>query len=528
MNAVQEESMFQMKKCRIEKTVAIASCALAASLVSPLAAGPACADEAAKTLTIAASAAPGSLDPTKTSNGGTQTFYQELAYAPLLDKDAHGNLIAGLATQWGWEAGAEGTRFDLTIRKGAKFADGEPVSATAVANSLNFFAKNASGPTAASYAGWQVTAKGDDQVVIETHKPSPILADLLTPYNIGGNVISPKGLADSGKLASATFGAGPYVYDPAQSVAGDHYTYTPNANYYDHDKVKFDKVIIKVVANNNSALQALRSGQIDLFSGDPTQVASVRRSNLSVISAPSGFAALFLVDWKGTLVPALGNQKVRQALNFAIARADIAKVVFGELGKPLDQPNTPGWDAYSPALDSTYPYNVDKARQLLKEGGYPNGFTMNILYTAFEPTSTRVIQAVAQQLSKIGVTVNLTGASNFTELNADLASKKFSGFAMMWGGQTQFANVNQLWQMNSSSNFFHNSVDGLDPAFAAYLSSTLATRSATAQAVQKVIVDQAITLPVAQVQSPWFANPSLKGFTLDPTGNPVGPLNWSK
>jgi peptide/nickel transport system substrate-binding protein len=520
--------MFHMKKCQTERTAAIAWYAVAVTLACSMTASLALADEGARVLTIAASAAPGSLDPTKTSNGGTQTFYQELAYAPLLDKDVQGNLVAGLATQWGWEPGAEGRRFDLTIRKGARFADGQAVTATAVANSLNFFAKNASGPTAASYAGWQVTAKGADQVMIETQKPSPILADLLTPYNIGGNVVSPKGLADTTRLSTATFGAGPYVYDPAQSVAGDHYTYTPNPNYYDRDKVKFDKVVIKVVANNNSALQALRSGQIDIFSGDPTQIASVKRSSLSVISAPSGFAALFLVDWKGTAVPALGNQKVRQALNFAVSRADIAKVVFGELGKPLDQPNTPGWDAYAPGLDNTYTYDVDKARQLLKEGGYPNGFSMNILYTAFEPTSTRVIQAVAQQLSKIGVTVNLTGVSNFTELNADLASRKYSGFAMMWGGQTQFANVNQLWQMNSSSNFFHNTVDGLDPAFAAYLSSTLATRSATAQAVQKVIVDQAITLPIAQVQTPWFANPKLKGFVLDPTGNPVGPVNWSK
>ena len=520
--------MFRFKNSRQVKAVLGASCGVAACLAVSTAASPASADEAAKLLTIAASAAPGSLDPTKTSNGGVQSFYQELAYAPLLDKDAKGNLVAGLATKWGWEPGAEGTRFDLTIRKGALFADGEPVTATAVANSLNFFAKNGSGPTAASYSTWKATSKGDDQVVIETSKPSPILADLLTPYNVGGNIMSPKGLADPAALATATFGAGPYVYDPAQSVAGDHYTYTPNKNYYDRDKVKFDKVVIKVVANNNSALQALRSGQIDLFTGDPTQVASVKRSNLSVISAPSGFAALFLVDWKGTLVPALGNQKVRQALNFAIARADIAKVVFGDLGKPLDQPNTPGWDAYSPALENTYPYDVNKAKQLLKEGGYPNGFTMNILYTAFEPTSTKVIQAVAQQLSKIGVTVNLTGASNFTELNADLASKKFSGFAMMWGGQTQFANTNQLWQPNSSANFFRNPVDGLDPAFAAYLSSTLATRSATAQAVQKVIVDQALTVPIALVQSPWFANPKLKGFALDSTGNPVGPVYWSK
>jgi peptide/nickel transport system substrate-binding protein len=510
------------------RSFVLSACGVAAALALSSIAAPSWADDNPHLLTIAASAAPASLDPTKTSNGGVQSFYQELAYAPLLDKDAKGNLVPGLATKWGWEPGAEGKRFDLTIRHGAMFADGEPVTATAVANSLNYFAKNGSGPTAASYTTWKVSAKGDDEVVIETSQPSPILADLLTPYNVGGNIMSPKGLADPASLATATFGAGPYIYDAAQSVAGDHYTYTPNKNYYDHDKVKFDKVVVKVVSNNNSALQALRSGQIDLFMGDPTQVDSAKRANMTVMSAPSGFCALFLIDWKGTLVPALGSQKVRQALNYAIARPAIAKAVFGDLAKPLDQPNTPGWDAWSPSLQSAYAYDVDKAKQLLKEGGYPNGFTMNIVYTAFEPSSTKAIQAVVQQLSKIGVTVNLTGASNFTELNGMLASKKFSGFAMMWGGQTQFANTNELWQPSSSANFFRNSIDGLDSAFHAYLTSTLATREATAQAVQKVIVDQAVTVPIALAGSPWIANPKLKGFELDPTGNPIGPVAWSK
>lgn len=481
-----------------------------------------------KTLTIAAPTKPGSLDPTKTSNGATQNYYQELAYAPVLDKDAKGDLIAGLATKWGWAPGFEGTRFDLTIRSGVKFADGEAVTADAVAKSLAFFSQNASGPTAASYAGWKVTATGADTVQIVTATPSPILPDLLTPYNIGGNIISPKGLADPSALATKTFGAGPYVYDPAQSVAGDHYVYTPNKNYYDRSKIHFDKVVIKVISNQNSALQALKSGQVDLLDGDATLVSSAKAAKLTVTSAVSGFGAMFLVDWRGTLVPALGQLKVRQALNYALDRKAIAQAVFGAFGSPTEQPNTPGWDAYDPALQSRYSYDPAKAKQLLADAGYPQGFTFNVVYTAFEPQTTKMVQAEAAQLAKIGVTMNLTGASDFTALNADLASLKYSGFAMLWGGQTQFANTNQLWQANSTSNFFRNTIDGLDPAFTAYLNSSLATRDATAQSVEKVIVDQGITTPVAQFQSIWLSAPPLKGFQLDVTGNPTNVENLSK
>ena len=479
------------------------------------------------TLTIAASSAPLSFDPTKDSNGNTQTFYQELAYEPLIESNGQGKLVPGLATKWGYEAGHEGTRFDLNIRSNAKFADGTKVTTQAVANSLNFFIKNATGPTAVSYAGLSAESISASQVRITSATPNPIIADLMTPYNIGGNIISARGLADPTGLAKASFGAGPYIYQPSQSVAGDHYTYLPNKNYYDQSRIKFSKVVMKVIANNNSALQALRSGQIDLFLGDSTLVSSAQAAKLTIVHAPSSFDGFFILDWKGKIVPALGNVKVRQAINYAIDRKAIAKAVYGDYGSALDQPNTPGWDAYSKSLDSTYPYDVAKAKKLLTDAGYGSGFTMSIMYTAFEPTTTKLIQAVADQLSKVGITVQLKADADFAALGADLGSKQYAGVSLTWGGQTQFVNTNELWQKASALNPLGNEVDGLASAFTSYAASTAADRESSAQAVQKVLVDQAVSVPVALVDTIWIASPKLKGFTLDPTGNANNPADWS-
>jgi peptide/nickel transport system substrate-binding protein len=152
---------------------------------------------------------------------------------------------------------------------------------------------------------------------------------------------------------------------------------------------------------------------------------------------------------------------------------------------------------------------------------------MSIMYTAFEPTTTKLIQAVADQLSKVGITVQLKADADFASLGADLGSKQYAGVSLTWGGQTQFVNTNELWQKASALNPLGNEVDGLASAFTSYAASTAADRESSAQAVQKVLVDQAVSVPVALVDTIWIASPKLKGFTLDPTGNANNPADWS-
>jgi peptide/nickel transport system substrate-binding protein len=468
-----------------------------------------------KTLTIAASSAPGSLSPLKDTNGGTQTYYTELAYEPLIDETAQHKAIPGLATSWGYVKGHAGTEFQVTLRRGVKFSDGSPVNAKAVAASLNYYSKNATSSTAGSFKGLTVTTAGAYKVIIHATTPNPVIQDLLNPYNLGGCIISPKGLAHPSKLATESFGAGPYVYDAADSVVGDHYTFKPNKYFYDQSQIHFAKVVIKVIANNQSALQALRTGQIDMFNGDTTVVAAAQSAHLTIQTGVGSFGGFFLDDWNGKIVPALGNQQVRQALEYAIDRKALTSGVYGKFGAPTDQPNTPGWDAYSPALQSRYPYNPAKATQLLAAAGYPNGFTFTITFAAFQPDATKNAQAIAADFAKVGVTMNLVSVPDIGTLVTDLDSKKYSGFAVDWGGQTQYANANELYGAGGIVNVLKNSNGAAyDAAFNAYLHSTTATGTATARAVQKVIVDDALSFPVSQVKTIWISSPKLKGFVI--------------
>src|SRR5450759_2477316 len=117
----------------------------------------------------------------------------------------------------------------------------------------------------------------------------------------------------------------------------------------------------------------------------------------------------------GTAVPAIGDVRVRQALNYAIDRTALAKVLGGGKGRPVSSEFLPGGDAYDASLDNYYPYDVAKAKALLAAAGYPNGFKVTILSIPVGGLDT-LAQAGASYWEAIGVTTtidNKTTASDY-------------------------------------------------------------------------------------------------------------------
>src|SRR5581483_2618718 len=124
-------------------------------------------------------------------------------------------------------------------------------------------------------------------------------------------------------------GAGEYVYDSAQSVPNDHYVYTPNKYYYDQSAIHYKSITIKVIPDYNSALQALKSGQIEFMPGNLDVASAVQgSSSVKVLSAPTLWSGIYLLDRNGTVVPALKDPRVRQALNYAVDRQAVTSAIY--------------------------------------------------------------------------------------------------------------------------------------------------------------------------------------------------------
>jgi peptide/nickel transport system substrate-binding protein len=479
------------------------------------------------TLTVALSTPPVSLDPAKTQ-GGPGSWYTQAAYGSLLNLSADGKITAGLATKWGY-VGSDNKTFDLTLRSGLKFADGTPLTAKDVVKSVNYY-KTGNGPSASSYRGLTLTAPNATTVHITSTEPNPLIDQLLALDNMGGEIISPAGLAHPAALAGKTFGAGPYVLDSSKSVTGDHYVYTPNKNYYDTSGIHYKTITIRVIPNVTSSVQALKSGQIDVMVGDPTIAGTIAQSsNLSLLTKPTLWTGVYLLDREGKIVPALANVKVRQALNYAVDRKAIARAAYGDYGHGQVQPAIAGFDGYDKSLESTYSYDPAKAKQLLKEAGYAKGFSIPAQYQSFDAASTKMIQAVAAQLQAVGVTLQLKGDANFGEYVNDLLSKKYAASVLnASGGNFEYFDAQFAYLPQAVLNPFGISDPKIVSGYNAIAAAPAAASGPAAQAFVKYLVDNAIALPIANVDAIFMINKKIKGFSFEKgTTNATPIISWS-
>lgn len=366
-------------------------------------------------------------DPSKGASLGTADLVYSLAYAPLFHMKPDGSVVPALATSWRYLKSKAGTakEFEFTLRHDAKFSDGTPVTAPAVASWMGYFAA-AGGPFSTllgpkprfSYVGrWRV------RMILTV--PTPNLPSVLSDVGQNwGYVVSPQAVQNTALLATSTDGAGPYMLDPSQTVRGDHYTYVPNPNYYDKSAIKFSQVDIKVVPTPSSMLEAIQSGQFDVVSGDLTTSTAAASAGLQVVSGQA-FFMLTALD-TGRLVPALGDVRVRQALNYAIDRKTITKALFGTTGTPTAE-WIPG-DA-DPGLENAYPYDPQKAKSLLAAAGYPNGFKLTVLGQSYGGVlGDPLDQAIATDWEAVGVQVDLQEAPNVGDWLTKAASKTYPAF----------------------------------------------------------------------------------------------------
>ncbi len=249
-------------------------------------------------LTIATPNVPASLDPATGANENADYF--DLAYDPLIVQAADGSFEPGLATEWAY--GPDNKSFSITLRDGVKFSDGTPLDAEAVKTWLDHAMKLPGGraPTYLKHLK-SVDVKGPLEVELTFEAPTPLLELTFSQRLEMGMIGSPKAVqADT--LATETAGAGPYMLDKAQTVTGDHYTYVPNPHYWNKDAVHYKRVVIKKIDNPTAALQALKTGQVQVVKDQPVaSIDAAERAGLEYVAPETLLMGASLLDRGGKL-----------------------------------------------------------------------------------------------------------------------------------------------------------------------------------------------------------------------------------
>ncbi|GAA4680387.1 ABC transporter substrate-binding protein [Frondihabitans cladoniiphilus] len=333
----------------------------------------------------------------------------------LTTTDASGKLVADLATSW--KANADSTSWVYTIRPGAKFSDGTPVTADDVVYTYQSTQSRADALNK-SYLGsmTSVAKTGTDQVTFTLAKPVASWPRTTTLISIVSQAAYTK---DPAGYAKTPLGSGPYA---VASSTQSSVALTTN-KYYWGKKPAYSKATIEYVADATATLNGLQTGEINAALVAPTQVSTATGAGLTVNST-SGNGVAYL--GYNTSASGLQSTELRQAISYAIDRGAIAKTLLNGNADPIGQlvaPVTAGYDKSVKPTD----YSLSKAKALVKASGY-TGTPIEFEYPTdgWIPQSSQVAQAIQGYLKAAGITVTMKGTDNATLTN-DWLAKSMNG-----------------------------------------------------------------------------------------------------
>lgn len=397
-----------------------------------------------KTLRIALSAPPTTIDPHLQSNAPNNALAAHI-FDSVVTNDPESKSVAGLATEW---KNIDDTHWEFQLRPGVKFSDGSDLTAEDIVVSFNRAHTIESTSSFRTYTKTvkSITAGENGKLLVETTAPDPMLPNSMSRIRIISAKFkdAPSGDFNNGKAA---IGTGPFVLE--SYTPGNKVVLKRNEHYWG-EKLPFERVELQVISNEAARLAALLSGDFDLIEEMPYNgIQSVEKSDkFHVIRGISSRLVYLHMDQHSDVSPfikdasgkpldknPLKDAKVRKALSMAINRAGIVKQVMEGNGEPASQFLPKGAPGTSEKID-VEKYDAAAAKALLAEAGYPNGFQL----TMHGPNDryindAKIVQAVAQMFSRIGVqtTVEVMPWSVYSGRNANA---EFSLSLSSWGVNT--------------------------------------------------------------------------------------------
>ena len=388
-------------------SLALGLAVVTSACAAPTTAGPASAgaDGASTkdTIVIAQGTDAISLDPMKHTTFTTQSVLWHI-YEPLVTRDATGTYRGVLATEW---KTLNDTTWQFKLRANVKFQNGDPFTADDVKftfdRALDPATKN---PTRANLTAIKRVDVIDPLTVnFVTDGPYPLLLYRLTEVSDSSVIIPAKYLKDKGDdiLTKQPIGTGPYTF--VSWKKDERLELAANPDYWGA-KPKIKHAIFRPIPEAAARIAELKSGGVDLIVNvPPEQVPSLDSGATKVDTVASDFIMMVVFN---TLEPGpLQNRQVRQAINYAIDVDAIVKGVMG--GFPQRISVSLAREAFGyPKSIQPYPYDPAKAKQMLADAGFPNGFKVPFISRSGRYLKDReVVEAIAGYLSKVGVQTDL-------------------------------------------------------------------------------------------------------------------------
>lgn len=438
-------------------------------------------DATTRTLTIASVNDNNSFDPAALEIGHRVQYWMPV-YDTLLTLDPDSVPQPNLATAWHYDDDA--TALTLTLREGVEFTDGEPFDAAAVQANLEHLAAGGgqNAYMAASIEGYDIA--DEHEITLELSAPDPGLLGYLGV--VAGAMASPASLDDP-RIAVHPVGSGPYVLDEERTSSGSQYVYTRNPDYWNPDDFPYDEIVIKPMSETSARVNALKSGEVDAAMAVAVSLPDVESTELHIDRTQVNWLGIFIADREGAQVPALGDVRVRRAINMAVdTEAVVEHGVLGE-GTTTDQIFNPSSDAFRSGLDSTYSYDLDEARRLMATAGYADGFRVTMPDIDGFANLNPIIE---QSLAALNIVVDWVPEAPDAAISAVL-SGRYPMFFFQLGSQSSWQDIEKSVLPDSPWNPFHAEDEELSALIEAAQTAAAEDQPDAMRAVNDWLVDNA-------------------------------------
>ena len=432
-----------------------------------------------------------------------------------------------------WDISPDGKEYIFHLRSGVKFHDGSPLTAEAAAftferevNKDNPLYKDAQG----DYGGFpfindyiaNVVTKAEavgplDLKLTLNRKFSPLLSNLAIPP---GYIISMDALKKYGKgINENPVGTGPFKF--VEWKKDDHITVEAFDGYWGN-KPKLQRIVFQPVPEPSVRALKIQRGEGDVaWPFDPKDAAAIKANADSDVLEQPGLN-VNMAEFNLNL-PENQNKQLRQAMNYAINKQEIADKLYSGAGVPETGVLPPTSWAFNKDLKG-YPFDPDKARQLLKDSGYDGSTYTLDTYTiarGYNPQGDKLAQAVQQYLSDIGLKTEIK-TGEWTQYRADRRAAKlhiaFGGWQADTGDPENFLGV-----------FFHSAnKGGVNTSFygvpevdqllnSANEETDVAKRKSLFNQAENHIVDDAPWLFIGHMKQQVAIRKRVQGFVMQPT-----------
>lgn len=413
-------------------------------------------------------------------------YYADIFMDTLLKGDPNGNIFPNLATKW--EIAPDMKSITLTLRQGVKFHDGSDWNATVAKWNFDEMIK-------AKMANYVKFSSVDilDEYSIRINVSAFTNTHLNTLA--GMRVVSKVAYDKNGKdwMFTNIVGTGPFKmvsFEPNVSIKGERFT-----GYWQQGKPYLDAIEFYRIPDPMTRSTSLQAGEMDIIGGDLSQVEyPLQQQGFNILK--SSVAVYCLIPDSVNADSPLSNLKVREAIDLAIDRDAMVKALGYGFWQTTYQWAVPGSVNYITDLPARA-YDLEKAKKLLAEAGYPNGFSITLSVDAAN-SNRDVVTGIQGYLSKIGIQVKLDMLEYASFQNA--ISKGWTN-GMLATARSTVPNLNVssiVWTKDSP---LHVSVDKTNAFYALY-NDSVNSKDYSPALVQKMIryiYDNVMIIPIYAV-----------------------------